>query len=101
MAATEVRYQPGSLTELLNSAEMHTFMAEQGAAAASGAGLTSATVVAFGRWCVNITNNAADAIAQEYGGRRGTTPTQPLTRILDQLWAADPNRHQTGRGLLQ
>jgi hypothetical protein len=98
--ASEFTYQPGSLTELLNSAEMRLFMAEQGALYASG-GLTSATVVAFGRVCVNITNPAADALAQEYGGRRGTTASQPLTRILDQVWAADPNRHQTGRGSLR
>lgn len=97
-----VRYEPNSagIVELLQSRDMHTHMAGVGgevgtvaASVTSRAQIETETVQAFGRWCVNITNTAPDALRQEYGGRN-TAPLAPLGRALNQVRAADPNRRR-------
>jgi hypothetical protein len=48
-----------------------------------------------GRRAAFVTNQAADARFQEFGGGRGRRPaSRPLGRALDAIRAADPNRRR-------
>lgn len=102
-----VVYHPDSsgIVALLQSGQMRSHMAGVGGDAASVARASAPraamevdTTFAFGRWCVNITNTAKDALRQEYGGRN-TAPLAPLGRALNAIRAADPNSRRALRRL--
>jgi hypothetical protein len=103
----EVEYHPNvgpesGLALLMRSPEMWSMMRRVGQQAANVASSYSSTpeaftvtpTRAFGRWCVNVTNTAPDAIWQEFGTRRRTA-LAPLGRALVQLWSKDPNRRKS------
>lgn len=95
-----IHYQPnrGGLEQILRSTELRRFMAAQGTTAeqiaransSTPGAISSQTTFAFNRWCVNVINNAPDAVRQEYGTRTQRA-LHPLGLVLAHFWANDPN----------
>lgn len=52
---------------------------------------------AMPRWAVNINATARYAAALEYGSADVPSPPRPLTKLLDEINAADPNRGRQSR----
>ncbi|MBO0713511.1 MAG: hypothetical protein J2P59_02055 [Acidimicrobiales bacterium] len=108
-----VRYEPfvgpgHAIDGLLRSAGMRSFMDS----AAGQAGQLARTWVAlpqmvetrtvmsagpWSRWEAEIWNTNPGALTEEYGRRGRKMPTKPLSRVLDILWAEDPNRRRKYR----